>query len=112
MLMLDQILATYPENIRAFKENILKEYLQYKILNSIFNSEYAAKLVFLGGTALRIVYGSTRFSEDLDFDNFTLSEQEFTDLSTIIKNDLTLEGLTVEIHTVTRNAYRIKIRIP
>ena len=80
MITLDQILAAYPENLRAFKESILKEYLQYKILNSIFNSEHANKLAFLGGTALRIVYGSTRFSEDLDFDNFALTETVFTDL--------------------------------
>ncbi len=105
-------MAVYPENFKAFKESILKEYLQYKILNSIFNSEYANKLVFLGGTALRIVYGNTRFSEDLDFDNFTLTETEFRDLSKIIQRDLMLEGLEVEINIVTRNAYRIKIRIP
>jgi len=112
MITLDQILASYPENLRAFKESILKEYLQYKILNSIFNSEHANKLAFLGGTALRIVYGSTRFSEDLDFDNFALTETEFTDLSKIIQKDLMLEGLEVEVNTVTKNAYRIKIRIP
>lgn len=112
MITLDQILAAYPENLRAFKKSILKEYLQYKILNSIFNSEYANKLAFLGGTALRIVYGSTRFSEDLDFDNFALTETEFTHLSKIIQKDLMLEGLQVDINTVTRNAYRIKIRIP
>ncbi|HAU40342.1 MAG: hypothetical protein UV80_C0001G0099 [Candidatus Peregrinibacteria bacterium GW2011_GWF2_43_17] len=112
MITLDQILATYPEDLRAFKESILKEYLQYKILNSIFNSKYAGKLAFLGGTALRIIYGSTRFSEDLDFDSFALTEQEFTDLSKVIQKDLSLEGLGVEVSTVTRNAYRIKIRIP
>ena len=112
MLNLDQILAAYSENLRPFRESILKEYLQYKILNSIFNSQYAAKLAFLGGTALRIVYGSSRFSEDLDFDNFALTEAEFTDLSLIIQKDLTLEGLEVEVNTVTKNAYRIKIRIP
>ncbi|MCC6643608.1 nucleotidyl transferase AbiEii/AbiGii toxin family protein [Candidatus Peregrinibacteria bacterium] len=112
MITLDQILSSYPENLRAFRESILKEYLQYKILNSIFDSEYANKLAFLGGTALRIVYGSTRFSEDLDFDNFALTEDEFIDLSKIIQKDLSLEGLEVEINTVTRNAYRIKIRIP
>lgn len=112
MITLDQILAQYPENLRPFKESILKEYLQYKILNSIFNSEYANKLAFLGGTALRIVYGSTRFSEDLDFDNFALSKHEFINLSKIIQRDLTLEGLEVEIKIVTGNAYRIKIRIP
>jgi predicted nucleotidyltransferase component of viral defense system len=112
MITLDQILQSYPENLRAFKESILKEYLQYKILNSIFNSEYAGKLAFLGGTALRIVYGSTRFSEDLDFDNFSMTQDEFMALSKIIQRDLTLEGLEVEVNTVTRNAYRIKIRIP
>lgn len=112
MITIDQILAAYPENLRAFKESILKEYLQYKILNSIFNSEYANKLAFLGGTALRIVHGSTRFSEDLDFDNFALSEVEFTELSKVIQKDLSLEGLEAEINTVTKNAYRIKIRIP
>lgn len=112
MISLDKILLAYPEHLRAFKESILKEYLQYKILSSIFNSQYAAKLVFLGGTALRIVHESTRFSEDLDFDNLGLSEEEFTNLSTIIERDLALEGLEVEISTVTKNAYRIKIRIP
>lgn len=112
MISLDQILSAYPENLRAFRESILKEYLQYKILSSIFNSEYVAKLVFLGGTALRIVHGSTRFSEDLDFDNLGLTEQEFTHLSTVIQRDLALEGLEVEVNTVTKNAYRIKIRIP
>ncbi|MFA4815530.1 MAG: nucleotidyl transferase AbiEii/AbiGii toxin family protein [Candidatus Gracilibacteria bacterium] len=112
MIALDQILSAYPENLRAFKESILKEYLQYKILSSIFNSEYANKLAFLGGTALRILYGSTRFSEDLDFDNFNLTEGEFMSLSKVIQRDLALEGLEVEVNTVTQNAYRIKIRIP
>lgn len=112
MITLDQILAEYPENLRIFRESILKEYLQYKILNSIFNSQYSDKLAFLGGTALRIIYGSTRFSEDLDFDNFNLKEEEFKDLGEIIQKDLGLEGLESEINTVTKNAYRIKIRIP
>lgn len=112
MMTLDQILSAYPGNLRAFKESVLKEYLQYKILNSIFNSEYSSELAFLGGTALRIVYGSTRFSEDLDFDNFALTEAEFTALSTVIKRDLSLEGLDVEVSMVTGNAYRIKIQIP
>lgn len=112
MITLDQILAAYPENLRIFKESILKEYLQYKILNSIFNSRYADKVAFLGGTALRILYGNTRFSEDLDFDKFNLTEKEFEDLSNVIKRDLMLESLEAEIKIVTKNAYRIKIRIP
>lgn len=112
MINLDQILAEYPEHLRAYRESILKEYLQYKILRSIFESQYANKLAFLGGTALRIIHNSTRFSEDLDFDNFDLSKVEFVKLGQVIKKDLELEGLEVEIDAKTKNAYRLKIKIP
>ena len=73
MLTLSQITEQYAEALRPFKRNILREYLQYKILEIMFASEYATKLSFLGGTALRIVYGNTRFSADVDFDNFRLT---------------------------------------
>ena len=69
MLSLQEIEKYYPEKLKKFKRNILREYLQYKILQIIFNSEYANKLSFLGGTALKIIYDNSRFSEDLDFDN-------------------------------------------
>jgi len=112
MINLDQIIAEYPEHLRAYRESILKEYLQYKILRSIFESKYANKLAFLGGTALRILHNSTRFSEDLDFDNFDLNEEDFLELGQVIKKDLELEGLEVEITVKTEKAYRLKIRIP
>jgi len=112
MISLDQILSAYPEHLRIHRESILKEYLQFKILRSIFESKYSGKLAFLGGTALRILHGNTRFSEDLDFDNLSLSEAEFVDLGSIIKRDLKLEGLEVEVSTKTKKAYSLKIRIP
>jgi hypothetical protein len=112
MISLDQIVSQYPDHLRGFQESILKEYLQFKILKSIFESPHASKLAFLGGTALRIIHGNTRFSEDLDFDNVSMTEAEFIQLGTIIQKDLGLEGLDVEIITVTKSAYRIKIRIP
>lgn len=112
MLSLTQILAEYPLHLRAHRSSILKEYLQYKILRSIFESKYALKLAFLGGTALRILFNSSRFSEDLDFDNFALNAAEFGSLAKIIQQDLELEGLVVEIKFKTQNAYRLKIRIP
>lgn len=112
MLNLEQIQQQYPENIRAFKRGILREYLQYKILEIIFNSEFANKLSFMGGTVLRLVYGNTRFSEDLDFDNFGLSETEFDMLAEKIKTGLELQGLKTEINTVAKGAFRCNIRLP
>jgi predicted nucleotidyltransferase component of viral defense system len=112
MLNLQEIEKSYPEILRGFKRNILREYLQYKILQVIFATQYASKLSFLGGTALRIIHGNTRFSEDLDFDNFDLDTAEFEDISQIIKKRLELEGYVVEIKNVYKGAYRCYIRIP
>ena len=36
MLDLKQIESFYPEYLRSFKRNLLREYLQYKILEAIF----------------------------------------------------------------------------
>lgn len=63
MLTLQQIEQQYPEALRPFKRGLLREYLQYKILEIIFASEYAAKLSFLGGTARRITLYISRIKK-------------------------------------------------
>ena len=112
MLSITEIEKFYPENQRPFKRNILREYLQYKILQIIFESDYSSKLSFMGGTCLRVVFGTGRFSEDLDFDNFGLSEKEFDSLSEVVSKQLEAEGYMVEIKTVHKGAFRCYIRIP
>lgn len=112
MLNFETISASYPVNLRAFRRNILREYLQYKILRAIFDSSMAKKLSFIGGTALRIVHGNTRFSEDLDFDNFGLEREEFDRLSIIVKKALELEGYQVETKNVYKKAFRCYVRFP
>ncbi len=112
MFNLEQIEQYYPENLRIFKKNLLREYLQYKILEIIFNSRLSNKLSFLGGTALRIVYDNHRFSEDLDFDNFRLTKEDFIFLTEEIKNKLSKEGYLPEIRNVFKGAFRCYIKIP
>lgn len=112
MLTLEQIEQQYPENFRTFKRSLLREYLQYKILEIIFVSEYAAKLSFLGGTALRIVYNNQRFSEDLDFDNFDLRENDFSALAQKVKAGLEAEGFKIGIDVAGKEAYRCNVRFP
>ncbi len=51
----------------AQKLNILREYVQSLVLRSLHESEAFVNLSFVGGTALRFVFGLPRFSEDLDF---------------------------------------------
>ena len=47
--------------------NIVREYFQNVFLAKLYTLSEAEKMLFKGGTALRILYGSPRFSEDLDF---------------------------------------------
>jgi predicted nucleotidyltransferase component of viral defense system len=112
MLDIQEIVKYYPENLRLFKRFILREYLQYKILEIIFNGPFSEKLVFLGGTCLRIVHGNQRFSEDLDFDNVNLSETEFEVISKNIATQLERMGYTIETKQVARGAYHCYIRFP
>jgi predicted nucleotidyltransferase component of viral defense system len=97
---------------KQWQRNILREYLQCKILEIIYESEFSEKLSFIGGTALRLVYGTGRFSEDLDFDNFGLTVDEFGTLSDLIKSKLELEGMEIEIKVVHKSAFRCYIRFP
>ncbi len=50
--------------------NTIREYFQHVFLSELYKLPTAEKMLFKGGTALRIIYGSPRFSEDLDFSLF------------------------------------------
>lgn len=110
MLDLSQIEQHYPKYLRQFKRNILREYLQYKILEVVFNSKLSSKLSFMGGTALRIIHKNSRFSEDLDFDNFGLNKNEFENLSIEIEKGLNRQGFDVEKRNVFKDAFHCHIK--
>lgn len=112
MLGIDEIQKFFPEHLHKFRRFMLREYLQYKILQIVFESSYGNKLIFLGGTCLRIVHGNQRFSEDLDFDNLGLSEQEFESISVEIKNSLSKEGYEVEIQNRYKGAFHCLVKFP
>jgi len=56
--------------------NIVREYFQHVFLSELYKLPDAEKILFKGGTALRIIYGSPRFSEDLDFSLFEVQQHE------------------------------------
>lgn len=47
--------------------NVRREYIQHIILSYFYQQPQAGNIFFKGGTALRLIYNSPRFSEDLDF---------------------------------------------
>ena len=49
------------------ERNVLREYLQNYLLLLMQKTKMNESLYFVGGTALRFLYGIRRYSEDLDF---------------------------------------------
>jgi predicted nucleotidyltransferase component of viral defense system len=75
--MLQKYFPPYLSESRTFQKYMLKEYLQLLILDYLTTTPYIRKIVFIGGTNLRLTKGIDRFSEDLDFDCKGLTQAEF-----------------------------------
>lgn len=58
------------------KDKIIREEYEMVLLQNLFGSSFGSKLIFRGGTALRLAYGSPRFSDDLDFSALEKIEED------------------------------------
>lgn len=118
MIDIKQLLPYYPKPIAenaSFHKHILKEYVELLALEHLSQTPYAAKLVFIGGTCLRLVHGIDRFSEDLDFDCKNLSYDEFMQMTDNLIDYLRGNGLTAEVRDKENprlTAYRRNIYFP
>jgi len=118
MIDLQSILSYYSPQIAtnaSFHKHILKEYIELLALEHLSQSPYAPKMVFIGGTNLRLVLGLDRFSEDLDFDCKQLTEDEFLAMTDMLVEYLRLNGLQVELRDKDNprlTAYRRNIYFP
>lgn len=79
-------------------ENALKEIMQEIILLGLWRAKFFENAAFYGGSALRIIHGLDRFSEDLDFSlirkstTFSFTERYLP----MIENELKSFGFTVD----------------
>jgi predicted nucleotidyltransferase component of viral defense system len=62
-----RMLQRYKTTNRSDSERALREILQEITLVGLWRGKFFEHAAFYGGTALRILYGLDRFSEDLDF---------------------------------------------
>lgn len=54
-------------SLQIDKLTVFREYLQLLFLNALSGEKEAENIFFKGGTAIHLLFGSFRFSEDLDF---------------------------------------------
>jgi len=65
---MDQHLAEgFAQRFNITVEHVVREAYEMLLLRRLCESRLGRSLVFKGGTALRLAYGSPRFSDDLDF---------------------------------------------
>lgn len=110
--MLEPVIVynTFPGIPETFKRAMLREYLQYKTLQFIFRAKESGGLVFMGGTALRLFFGSNRFSEDIDFDSNDISSDDLQRIAITVVNEFKLEAVECDVTFSRGSAFSAKFR--
>ncbi len=96
---------------RIDRFSIQREYLQLVFLSHLYQHKKSGELYFKGGTALRLLYKSSRFSEDLDFTsnhNKTITEKIITEVEKSIQSEL--PELTISILYSGKDGVRYRIK--
>lgn len=89
--------------------NILKETIQYYILDFIYNLAYGKNLILCGGSCLRFCFGLNRLSEDIDLDlewNQKINKSKLvTDILTYFRNNFGFDKIEARISGQMKKIY-------
>ena len=78
------------------KINRVREFLQILALKIIYDKGYFENLAFVGGTALRLLFNTKRFSEDLDFSLVNRMGYNFSEVNSKLEHEFKLYGVDIE----------------
>lgn len=90
-------LDEFTNQYQTVPKNVVREYFQHLFLSYLYRLPGSEKLLFKGGTALRLVFQSPRFSEDLDFTGVNITQVEVEELFTNTLADIEKTSISVEI---------------
>jgi hypothetical protein len=62
-----EIIKEFAVKNQTTELNVIREYLQNLFLSYFYQQDGSEEILFKGGTALRLIHQSPRYSEDLDF---------------------------------------------
>ena len=99
------MLKRYERRSTSDHVNALRESFQEIALCGLWRAKFHEKAAFYGGTALRVLYGLDRFSEDMDFS--LLAPDERFDLAPYcrsIEDELSAWGFTVTVEAKPKAA--------
>lgn len=81
----------------GMKANVMREYLQIYALRALFERGRFGQVAFVGGTALRFIFGVPRFSEDLDFSLVNKEGYDFGQMLSEIKRSFENANYAVSV---------------
>jgi len=94
----EQMLFKYDCSTTRETINALREIIQEIVLLGLWRSKFFEHAAFYGGTALRILYGLDRFSEDLDFSLLKINQNfDLGKYLPAIEREVTGFGFTVKV---------------
>ena len=93
------------------KIHLLREYLQNLILRLLYEVNAFKYISFTGGTALRILHGTARYSEDLDFSLRKSKEFDFDSITQKVKAKLLSYTLDTELKKSDKIVKSVEFRI-
>ena len=94
-----QFITDIATKYQTTEGNVAREYCQHLFLSYFYKKPKSEKVLFKGGTALRLVFKSPRFSEDLDFSAInagTITVPEINELIDGVIVDIKNEGIECE----------------
>ena len=93
-MITNEALRSLATKLQTTELNVRREYFQHVFLSYFYQKSLTDRIYFKGGTALRTLYTSPRFSEDLDFssslsDIHAIEEALLETLASIARENIT-----------------------
>lgn len=93
----NQFIKDFSTKYQTSDLNVRREYIQHLFLSYFYRHPKSSKIYFKGGTALRIIYRSPRFSEDLDFSLSEVTIDQIEDIVIDTIREIEREGIKIDI---------------
>ena len=93
--VIEQVIQSAADDLTR---NLVREYLQARVLQILQEDGAFLDWAFLGGTALRFLYTIPRFSEDLDFSTHSsAADDRFRERLVKVKKAFEAEGYSIDV---------------
>jgi len=93
----EEAIKNFATKYQTTEENIRREYFQHLFLSYFYAQPETDKIYFKGGTALRLIFRSPRFSEDLDFSSGIKNVKKIEQAVAATLAQIEKEGIGVSI---------------